>query len=138
MAIVNYEYYTNTFFGETIANSDFDRYEARAQDSILLLCKGRVTEGDFEQLPSSLQEAVKKAICAQMEYFSLYGLDVANTGVNNGGFTVGKVRIDGGSAKASGMSKTFISPLAISYLEQTGLLNPSVPFVDINVLGFKC
>lgn len=136
MAIVNYQYYAQTFFGETIAESDFERYEARAQDAILLMCKNRVTEDNFSELSSSLQEAVKKAICAQCEYFSLYGLDVANTGVNNGGFTVGKVRVDGGSGKASGMSKTFISPLAISYLEQTGLLNPSVPFIDINILGF--
>ena len=134
MAIVEYEYYTQTFFGEAIAETDFSRYEARAQDAILLACKGRVTEDNFSELSSSLQEAVKKAICAQCEYFSLYGLDVANIGVNSGGFTVGKVRLDNGGSGASIKSGVFLSPLAISYLEQTGLLNPSVPFIDIDIL----
>ena len=134
MPIVNYEYYTNTFFGETIGTNDFNRIEARAEDAILLLCRGRVSEGDFSELPSDKQTAVKKAICAQCEYFSLYGLDVANTGLNNGGFTVGKVRVDKGSGGSVSGAKATISPLAISYLEQTGLLNPSVPFIDVDIL----
>lgn len=130
MAIVNYQYYTNTFFGETIAETDFGKYEARAQDAIFLLCRNRISEDDFDKLSADMQSAVKKAICAQCEYFSLYGLDVANTGLNNGGFTVGKVRVDKGSSNYSGARAT-ISPLAISYLEQTGLLNPNVPYTEL-------
>lgn len=131
MAIVDYDYYTQTFFGETIAETDFPKYEARAEDAILLLCKNRVTEDSFEELSSLLQTAVKKAICAQCEYLGLYGLDIANTGRTGGGFTVGKVRIDSStSSSVKGGAESSISPLAISYLEQTGMLDPSVPFSD--------
>lgn len=132
MAIVNYDFYTYEFFGEAIAECDFERYEARAQDAILLLCRNRVSEAELDKLPPLLQTAVKKAICAQCEYLSLYGLDVANTGETSGGFTVGKVTIQGNGGNSGGRigAKASISPLAISYLEQTGLLDPSVPFAD--------
>ncbi len=137
MAIVSYEYYTDTFFGETIAETDFDRYEARAQDIVLLICKNVVTEDNFDELSSDLQTAVKKAICAQCEFYSIYGLDVSTVGVSNGGFTVGKVRVDNGGVSGSQVN-SMICPLAYSYLEQTGLLNPSVPFIDVdyNTWGF--
>ena len=130
MAIVNYDYYTFTFYGETIAEDEFQKFAARAQDAILLLCRNRVTEENLEKLPPLHQEAVKKAICAQCEYLSLYGLDIANTGRTNGGFTVGKVTIQGNSNGGLTGARSSISPLAISYLEQTGLLDPSVPFAD--------
>lgn len=132
MAIVNFDYYTFTFYGETIAEDEFQKFAARAQDAILLLCRHRVTEENLEKFPPLIQEAVKKAICAQCEYFSLYGLDIANTGKTNGGFTVGKVTIQGTGGNNGGAigAKSIISPLAISYLEQTGLLDPSVPFAD--------
>lgn len=132
MAIVNYDFYTFTFYGESIAECEFEKYAARAQDAILLLCKNRIKEESLADFPPLVQEAVKKAICAQIEYLSLYGLDIANTGRSGGGFTVGKVRIEGqgGTNGAVTGAKSMISPLAISYLEQTGLLDPSVPFAD--------
>ena len=136
MAIVDHEFYTFTFYGETIAECEFEKYEARAQDAIFLLCRNRITEENIDTFSPVIQEAVKKAICAQAEYLSLYGLDVANTGRSSGGFTVGKVRIDGPATGAQTLTgaRSSISPLAISYLEQTGLLDPSVPFADfINV-----
>ena len=132
MAIVDYCYYSKKFYGETIASNEFPRYEARAQDAILLLTKGRVTEEKLSSFPAQIQELVKKSICAQCEYFSIYGLDIANTGITAGGFTVGKVSVSGGGSSGSERlgAKGVISPLAISYLEQTGLLDPSVGVVD--------
>ena len=81
------------------------------------------------KISSFMQEAVQNAICAQIEYFSIYGTDVAITGRQGGSFTVGKVSVANGSEVKTGAS-TMVCPLAIAYLEQTGLLNPAVATID--------
>ena len=128
MAIVTYAYYTSTYLGETIAQEDFPKYEKRAERIIDQITHGRATEESFAALPLFQQNAVKEAICAQIDYFELYGLDVAISGKTADGWTVGKVRVDGGkSASASVGARSMVSPSAFAALEQTGLLNPQVP-----------
>ena len=126
MALVTLEYYQETFLGEPIAVDSFPRYELRAEELILGLI-GQ-TEAEAGQLAEDLQTAVKKAICAQIEYFAEYGIGVAVYGKEaGGGFTVGKVSVNNGSgsAAASG-SRSMIAPAVYTYLERTGLLNPAV------------
>jgi hypothetical protein len=73
----------------------------------------------------------KKAICAQVDFFAVNGLDsvaIAGAGGVDNGFTVGKVSVhgrSGASAYVGGMVGN-IAPMAKMYLEQTGLLNPAV------------
>ena len=127
MALVTIEYYQGTFLGEPIAAVDFPRYELRAEELILGLI--RSTEAKVATFSEELQTAVKKAICAQIEYFQEYGIGVAIYGKEaGGGFTVGKVSVNNGSstAAASG-ARSMIAPAVYVYLEQTGLLNPAVP-----------
>ena len=80
--------------------------------------------------PEKIQTLYKKAICAQVDYFALNGTDSVND-PGNGGFTVGKVTVH---AKAStgtgGAMSEFISPSALMYLEQTGLMNPQIPTLE--------
>lgn len=127
MALVTQTFYTDTYYGETIAAADFPRYDARAEDMILGLIKK--TEAQVLALPSDTLLLVRKAICAQIEYLYEYGLTVAVYGKEaGGGFTVGKVSVNNGSstAAASG-ARSMIAPAVYVYLEQTGLLNPAVP-----------
>lgn len=126
MALVTLEYYQEIFLGEPVAADDFPRYELRAQELILGLI--RQTEEQVAELSEQLQTAVKKAVCAQVEYFQEYGIGVAIYGKEaGGGFTVGKVSVNNGSstAAASG-ARSMIAPAVYVYLEQTGLLNPAV------------
>lgn len=130
MAIVSYRYYTTTYLGETIAETDFPRAEARAERIIAQITHGRATEATFAALPAFQQAAVKEAICAQIEYYALYGVEVSISGKTADGWTVGKVRVDGGSSAAARTgAPTMVSPSAIAALEQTGLLNPHVATV---------
>lgn len=125
MALVTSTYYTTVYIGEPIAADDFARYEARAEDQILGLTG--LTAAQVAGLPSELLEAVRKAICSQMEYLWEYGITVATFGKSGSGFTVGKVSVqDGASGAAAAGARSMISPGAIAYLERTGLLNPSV------------
>lgn len=127
MAIVSYEFYTNTYMGEPLSESDFPRYDARAELIIRNITKGATD--NFDKMTSGTKEAVQNAICAQIEYFGLYGLDISVTGKTGGGFTVGKVSVQSGNQVKTGAS-SIVCPAAIAYLEQTGLLNPAVATFD--------
>jgi hypothetical protein len=125
-ALVDYDFYTNTYMGEPVTAEDFPRYEARAEDAILIVINKTVDEAAL--LPEAVLLAVKKAICAQIDYLFEYGLGVSVYGKEaGGGFTVGKVSVNNGSATgtASG-ARSMITPAAYAYLERTGLLNPQV------------
>ena len=131
MALVTLEYYSDTFLGEPVAADEFPRYELRAEELILSLI--RMNETKAATLTADTLTAVKKAICAQIEYFQEYGVGVAVYGKEaGGGFTVGKVSVNNGSstAAASG-ARSIIAPAVYIYLEQTGLLNPAVPVVGM-------
>lgn len=127
MALVTKTFYTDTYYGETIAAADFPKFEARAQDQILGLIKK--TEAQVLQLPAETLLLVQKAICAEMEYLLEYGINVSVYGKEaGGGFTVGKVSVqEGGGAAALSGAKSMIAPAVYVYLEQTGLLYPGVP-----------
>jgi hypothetical protein len=127
MAIVTYEYYTSTYMGETIAEIDFPKYEAKAERLVTQITHGRAA--DYAALPAFQQQAIQEAICGQIEYYGLMGLDVAIAGEMSSGWTVGKVRVDGGNASKATGAVTMVSPSAIAALELTGLLNPQVPTI---------
>lgn len=122
MALVTLDYYHNTYLGESVAVAEFPRIELRAQDIILGLVK--MSEDDASA--SVFSEAIKKAVCAEIEYLNEEGIGIATYGNTTTGFTVGKVSVqEGGSAALTG-AKSMVCPAVYVYLEQTGLLNPSV------------
>lgn len=123
--LVSYEYYTNTYLGEPVTADDFPRYEARAEDAILILINKTADEAAL--IPEAVLVAVKKAICAQIEYLYEYGLSVSVYGKEaGGGFTVGKVSVNNGGTTGAAGVKSMLAPAVYAYLEQTGLLNPQV------------
>lgn len=128
---VTYDYYADNYFGEPVSETDFVKYAARAERIVNTIIRGRLYQ--FDDWHVSVQEAVKSAICAQVEYFALYGLDVAVAGRQGGGFTVGKVSVqDGGDvSKGAKGAATIVAPSVYAYLEQTGLLYPGVPVVGM-------
>lgn len=130
MAIVTFEYYKDTYLGEPIAESDFPRAEAKAERLVNQITHGRAA--NFAALPAFQQAAVKEAICAQVEYYSLMGTDVSVNGDTGGnGWSIGSLHINGSwaaSGKATGAG-TMIGAATIAALEQTGLLNPQVETV---------
>lgn len=134
MGIVTYSYYKDTYCGETIAQEDFPQYECRAERQIINLTHGRAA--NFAALHAFQQTAVQNAICAQIEYLLLEGIEITVNGTSAGGWTVGKVRVDKGSSGSGALKAgaTTISAGAIAELEQTGLLNPQVPTIGDPIL----
>jgi succinyl-CoA synthetase beta subunit len=128
-AIVDFQYYSDTYKGSEADETSFPALNAHASRVIGAMTRWQVTDENFSDLPSFIQTLYKLAICSQVDFLAINGVDSLNSG-GEVGFTVGKVRVDGrAKASAGGAMSANISPAAISYLEQTGLMNPAVPVV---------
>lgn len=126
-AIVDFAYYTGTYMGKEADATTFPALNAHASRVIGAMTRWQVTEENFGELPSMIQTLYKLAICSQVDFLSINGVESLSAG-SGAGFTVGKVRVDGSSrSAASGAMSASVSPAAVAYLEQTGLLNPAVP-----------
>lgn len=134
MAIVNYQYYVDTYMGEAVSAAEFARLETRAEQVIDAACRGAYTKvvayltaKGFTSAAADLTAAYSNAICAQIEYFQANGVLATMTGQSGGGFSVGKVRVDAGQGASFALrGAAMLSPAATMFLEQTGLLSRNV------------
>lgn len=126
-AIVDYGYYSNIYMGTEADQASFPALNAHASRVIGMMARWQVNEDNFETFPSLVQTLYRLAICSQIDFLAINGVESISGG-EEVGFSVGKVRVDGKSkSSVGGAMSASISPAAISYLEQTGLMDPSVP-----------
>ena len=126
-AIVDYEYYSTVYMGQEADEASFPALCARAADVVGAMTRWK----DPETMTAFQLTLYKKAICAQVDFFAVNGLDSV-AGGNDRGFTVGKVSVSGKSGSdlvRKGSMADSLSDLVLMYLEQSGLLNPAVPVV---------
>ena len=129
-AIVDYSYYTGTYMGTEASQTSFPALNAHASRVIGSMTRWQVDESNITEFPSFIQTLYKLAVCSQIDYLAVNGVESLYDGEDAVGFSVGKVRVDGkAKASAGGAMSASISPAAISYLEQSGLMNPAVPVV---------
>ena len=132
MAIVDLAYYSTVYLGQEATDCDFPALEARAEDVIGMMTRWEATADTIADLPPFQRTLVKKAVCAQIDFFAVNGLDSITGNTDGPGFTVGKVSVSGKSGSAimrRGEMAEYVAPMAKAYLEQSGLMNPSVPVV---------
>jgi succinyl-CoA synthetase beta subunit len=126
-AIVDFCYYQSVYMGTEADPASFPALNAHASRVVANMTRWQVTPENLEQFPSLVQTLYKLAICSQIDFLAINGVESINSG-DDVGFSVGKVRVDGKArSSAGGAMSASISPATISYLEQTGLMNPSVP-----------
>lgn len=121
-AVVDWDFYANVYMGQEADTASFPALRARASDVV-----GALTRWiDPDTLTGNVLTLYKKAVCAQVDYYAVNGLD-STAGGSDKGFTVGKVSIQSATRQeASGAMSAHISPLVTMYLEQTGLISPQV------------
>lgn len=128
MGVVDWTFYSTVYMGTDADETSFPALCARANDVI-----GAVTHwidaATIAKLPPLHQMLYKQAICAQIDYLAINGIDSLSE-TASAGFTVGKVTIHGKADTSGGKMQENIAPMAIMYLEQTGLMNPQVPTVE--------
>lgn len=119
MSYVEYEYYAGIFGGELANDADFYSLRSRAEEIIEEMTMYRVSESTFPVMPEDVQEKIKKAVCAQIDYLDANeGVDLGNDfqSASLGKFSYSKV--------SDGSSHTSIySPRAQRILLLTGLLS---------------
>jgi hypothetical protein len=128
-AMVDFEFYSTVYMGTEADEASFPALCARAEDVIGAMTHWQVTAETLANYPALTQTLFKKAICAQVDYFGLNGLDSIAGGTDRG-FTTGKVSMSGKNGNElvhKGAMAEYLSPQVIMYLEQTGLCNPQVP-----------
>ena len=123
---VCFEYYNDIYLGQEADMASFPALCARAEDIVNAMVRWQ-DPSTFSPFQMTLY---KKAICAQIDYFAVNGFDSV-TGGTDRGFTVGKVSVNNGKGETAqgGAMSGSLSPLVIMYLEQSGLMIPSVPVV---------
>lgn len=71
MELTTYEFYKNTYYGETIEESAFQKWLSRATDKLHYLTYGNITEEAYAEYDTQIQ----KATCALMDV--MFQIDVA-------------------------------------------------------------
>ena len=126
--MVDYSFYSTVYMGSDATQASFPALCARASDVVGAMTHW-VGDATIAALPEYIQTLYKKAVCAQIDFLAINGTESLNE-TETGGFTVGKVTIHGKSGNCGGKMSANVSPLAIGYLEQTGLMNPQVPTIE--------
>lgn len=137
MAYITYEQYTQLYGTPPITEAEFPMYATTASDIIDSITQYRIERaGGISALPAGLQTLVQKAAAAQVLYLTQNGLETVVSGQTGQGFTVGKVSVDGGNSGGLTAAQLTVCPMAKMYLEQTGLMERSVPCFDQFRPGF--
>lgn len=137
MAYITYEQYTQLYGTPPITETEFPMYATTASDIIDSITQYRIERaGGISALPAGLQTLVQKAAAAQVLYLTQNGLETVVSGQAGQGFTVGKVSVDGGNSGGLTAAQLTVCPMAKMYLEQTGLMERSVPCFDQFRPGF--
>lgn len=119
MSYVSQEYYIKTFHGEPVADTDFPSLLMRAEEIVEEMSMYRLNNMTFLTMSVDIQERVKKAVCAQIEYLDANGGSDMDNGEGLQSASLGKFSYN----KASGNTvQSIYAPRALRYLALTGLL----------------
>ncbi|CCZ35662.1 protein gp8 [Firmicutes bacterium CAG:646] len=120
MEYVDREYYDSVFKGEPIAKDEFPSLLGRASELVEEMCMYRILPEKMETYGTFIQERVKKAICAQIEYLDANGGSDLDTGASLQSASLGKFSYSGTSD--GNAAQSLYAPRAMRILAPTGLL----------------
>ncbi|MCT8138640.1 hypothetical protein H1D32_13350 [Anaerobacillus sp. CMMVII] len=126
---IDNEYYRSEYMGVEIDdNNQLLRYIKRASDIIDQVTNYKIK--DFNELHPFIQEQVKKATAAQVEFFELEGgPEMATIGNTLNNVSLGKFSYGKGTVPSNNQNSNIISTTVINYLKPTGLLYSGVATV---------
>ena len=122
MLYVDEPYYNDTYHGEPVDSADFPSLCDRAGEMIEELTLYRLTPVTFPAMPESVQDLVKKAVCAQIEYLDANGGSDLDNGAGIQSATLGKFSYSGSVGVNGSTEQSRFSPRAERILWPTGLI----------------
>ena len=121
MSYVDQDYYDEVFHGEPVDSADFPSLCDRAGELVEELTLYRLTPVTFPAMPESVQDLVKKAVCAQIEYLDANGGGDLDNGVGIQSATLGKFSYAGSAGVNGSTEQSRFSPRAERIPCPTGL-----------------
>lgn len=112
MAYADYKFYTEKYYGDTVPESDFPKYEDRASDRINMITFDRLVDGLPDDERS--QTKIKKAVCALAD--AIYQIDQVKKASME---TVGTVIREDGTVTGKAVSSVSSGAESISYVTGT-------------------
>lgn len=119
MPYIDEGYYNDKFLGEPVDSADFPSLLSRAEEIIEEMTMYRLTPMTFLAMPADVQDRVKKAVCAQIEYLDANGGSDMDNGADFQSAGLGKFNY---SKTGAGSSQSIYAPRAYRILLPTGLL----------------
>lgn len=122
MSYITEEYYKNTYKGEPVASADFPSLRMRAEEIIEEMTLYRVSDALFPSYPEEVQERIKKAVCAQIEYLDANGGSDMDNGADLQSAALGKFNYTKSAGANGSTEQSIYSPRARRLLLSTGLM----------------
>lgn len=118
--LTTYEFYTGTYYGDTIEESAFPKWLSRATDKLMCLTYGNITEGSRIKYDMQIQ----KATCALMDL--MYQLDVATKTATAKDETNVKSKSSGGESITFGDKDTLVTKVLSDKAAQNRLMYDTI------------
>lgn len=122
MSYITEAYYKETFKGESVASADFPSLCMRAEEIIEEMTMYRVSTTTFSSFSEDVQEFIKKAVCAQIEYLDANGGSDMDNGADLQSAALGKFNYTKSAGTNGSTMQSIYSPRAQRILLPTGLM----------------
>ena len=116
MAITTYEFYKNTYYGDSIEESSFEKWESKAETKLKYLLSGNLTEQAVEEF----NEEVQKAVCCVADF--LFTLDRKKSNPNDVNINSVKSMSSGGQSVSFNVSGDEIDAVMDDVSKQNAML----------------
>lgn len=122
MPYVDINYYASIYNGMEVEDEDFQSLCERAEEIIEEMTMYKVTPVAILAMPECVQDRVKMAVCAQIEYLDANGGADMDNGVDLQSAGLGKFNFTKVSGANGSTEQSIYAPRAVRILAPTGLL----------------
>lgn len=122
MPYVDINYYASIYNGMEVEDEDFQSLCERAGGIIEEMTMYKVTPVAILAMPECVQDRVKMAVCAQIEYLDANGGADMDNGVDLQSAGLGKFNFTKASGVNGSTEQSIYAPRAVRILAPTGLL----------------
>lgn len=122
MSYVTEKYYNEVFHGEPVDIADFPSLSERAGEIVEEMCMYRVSESNLTKYTEDIQERIKKAVCAQIEYIEANGGSDMDNSSDLQSATLGKFNYTKATDVGGSTVQSIYAPRAVRILAATGFL----------------
>ena len=122
MPYVDINYYASIYNGMEVEDEDFHSLCERVGEIIEEMTMYKVTPVAILAMPECVQDRVKMAVCAQIEYLDANGGADMDNGVDLQSAGLGKFNFTKSSGANGSTEQSIYAPRAVRILAPTGLL----------------